>query len=65
MNLISWRRLGNVGVLVYINKKKNELMREKKGSLRIEKKINWILSDELLKKIIKFWRIIECNIVFV
>lgn len=51
---------------MYINKKKkNELIREKKGSLRMEKKLIWILSDELLKKIIKFWRIIECNIVFV
>ena len=45
--------------------KKNESTREKKGSSRIEKKSTRILSDELPKKIIKFWRIIERNIALV
>lgn len=46
-------------------KKKNESTREKKGSSRMEKKSTRILSDELPKKIIKFWRIIERNIALV
>ena len=45
--------------------KKNESTREKKGSSRMEKKSTRILSDELPKKIIKFWRIIERNIALV
>lgn len=46
-------------------KNKNESTREKKGSSRMEKKSTRILSDELPKKIIKFWRIIERNIALV
>lgn len=46
-------------------KTKNESTREKKGSSRMEKKSTRILSDELPKKIIKFWRIIERNIALV
>ena len=45
--------------------KKNESTREKKRSSRMEKKSTRILSDELPKKIIKFWRIIERNIALV
>lgn len=50
---------------VHQQKKKNESTREKKGSSRMEEKSTRILSDELPKKIIKFWRIIERNIALV
>ena len=50
---------------VHQQKKKKRINEREKGEFENGKKSTRILSDELPKKIIKFWRIIERNIALV